>query len=235
MTQVKICGLRPGDDLSFTRHPSVTHIGVVFVPASRRYVAPAAARAITAAARDCRVLGVFVDEPVHVVREVIQTAGLHGCQLHGNEPPEVCAALRADGWTVWKALSVPPAVASQASVLADLVSKAAVYAPCVDALLFDAAPPQGAAPGVTGGHGQPWAWDVLPALVAGIARRVARLPAVWVAGGLNAKTIPNLLRVFRPDGIDVSSGAEVDGRKSLPKVNEILEVVNRFDAAERVP
>jgi len=48
----------------------------------------------------------------------------------------------------------------------------------------------------------------------------------FVAGGLNAKNIPDLLKVCRPDGVDVNSGVEVaPGIKSAEQIKEIKELL----------
>lgn len=48
----------------------------------------------------------------------------------------------------------------------------------------------------------------------------------FVAGGLTAQNIPELLNVCRPDGVDVNSGVEVaPGIKSAERIKEIRELL----------
>jgi phosphoribosylanthranilate isomerase len=66
------------------------------------------------------------------------------------------------------------------------------------------------------GTGKPFDWKVLES---------ARRP-FFVAGGLNAQNIPDLLKVCRPDGVDVNSGVELTpGIKSAERIKEIKELL----------
>jgi len=66
------------------------------------------------------------------------------------------------------------------------------------------------------GTGKTFNWKVLES---------AKRP-FFVAGGLNVQNIPNLLKVFRPDGVDVNSGVEVaPGIKSVERIKEIKELL----------
>jgi phosphoribosylanthranilate isomerase len=48
----------------------------------------------------------------------------------------------------------------------------------------------------------------------------------FVAGGLNAQNLPDLLKVCRPDGVDLNSGVEVaPGIKSAERIQEIKELL----------
>jgi phosphoribosylanthranilate isomerase len=218
-TQLKICGLLPGDDLSFASHPAVTHVGLVFVEGSRRHVAPDQARALIRhlPPETCPV-GVFVNQPTDQIKRTVEEAGLAVAQLHGNEPPEDCRQLRSGGIRVWKAIPVPRENPNPRAI-AEAMSR---YVPDVDALLLDAAPPRGVG-SVTGGHGASWDWSILGRVMDVL--RDAALPPLWIAGGLHPGNVRDLLRCFRPAGIDVSSGVEVGGRKSPVKIREMLEAV----------
>lgn len=227
MTSVKICGLHPSDDFSFTKSDVVTHVGVIFVPQSRRYVSPTEARKITSAvAPNCQVMGVFVNEPLTKVAHVLRESGANGAQLHGAETPDDCAALRRDGFITWKALSVPssPDVSHLSSLM---FHQALKYAQSIDALLLDAKPTDSAKQNVTGGHGQPFEWSLLPAFLERW-REETNVP-VFVAGGLRPNNIESLLALCNPDGIDVSSGVEEHGRKSTPLIHDLIEKVERHD------
>ncbi|GMA60871.1 hypothetical protein GCM10025859_13110 [Alicyclobacillus fastidiosus] len=146
--QVKICGLQPDDELSFTEHPRVSHVGFVFVEASKRFVHPSRARRATVRlAADTEAVGVFANATVDEIASTVAVAGLDIAQLHGDESPEVCRDLQQRGFRVWKAIQVP----SEGAQLDDVRREVHRYATCTDAILLDAKPPTGA--GVTGGTG----------------------------------------------------------------------------------
>jgi phosphoribosylanthranilate isomerase len=218
-TQLKICGLLPGDDLSFASHPTVTHVGFVFVEGSRRRVMPDQARAlIRHLPPETSAVGVFVNQPTNQIKRTAEEAGLAVAQLHGNEAPEDCRRLRTDGIRVWKAISVPREN-PDSHAIAEAIGR---FAPDVDALLLDAAPPRGAGK-VTGGHGTAWDWSIVGRVMDVLGE--AALPPLWIAGGLHPGNVRDLLRCVRPAGIDVSSGVEIGGRKSQLKIREMIEAV----------
>ncbi|CAM3929219.1 phosphoribosylanthranilate isomerase [Alicyclobacillus pomorum] len=229
MTCVKICGLRPGDDLRFTADKVVTHIGFVLVPQSRRYVEPSAVGDMvrTVPSDTVKSVGVFVNASVSTVDAIMKTARLEVAQLHGNETPSDCRQLREQGRTVWKSICVP----LQHADVNRLAERVLQYAEVVDAILLDAAPPKEAG-SVSGGHGVAWDWSILKEMAA--ACEGASLPPLWVAGGIRPDNVQSLLSNFRPYGIDVSSGVERAGRKDPNKIIELIKAVSRSEQQSNV-
>ncbi|MFT8243307.1 phosphoribosylanthranilate isomerase [Roseomonas sp. BN140053] len=195
MTEVKICGLNDAAGLEAAWRAGADYVGFVFIPASPRAVTPAAAAALSAAlpsraAGGPSRVGLFLDPADAEVAAVLAALPLDFLQLHGEETPERCAALRARfGIPVMKALGVATA--------ADLLLLEA-YAPAVDRFLLDAKPPPGAA--LPGGNALRFDW----ALLAGHA-----VPRPWLlAGGLTPDNVAEALGRSGAPGVDVSSGVE---------------------------
>ncbi|WP_304458151.1 phosphoribosylanthranilate isomerase [Alicyclobacillus sendaiensis] len=218
---LKICGLRPGDDLSFLRHPAVTHVGVVMVPASRRYVAPEDAGPLVRAAKrirpDVTAVAVVSGGSCDEIGEAARRAGVDVVQLHGGEPQGIEDRLRKAGFQVWRAVAFDPGD-DETSFLDTVRSHAAV----ADAVLFDAKPPSDAKPGVTGGHGRTFDWDRLTQMA------VAFNFYWWVAGGITPENVRDLLRRVRPVGIDVSSGVEAGGRKDVGRIHQLIQAMEAW-------
>jgi len=215
--QLKICGLQLGDDLSFTEHPVVTHVGFIRVPASRRCVSPEAMRSMIGDIRSAvQTVAVYVDESPEIILREQETAHFDIVQLHGQESIEHCAYLRERGLRLWKSVSVK----SFASI-ADVTSQIAAYSGHVEAILLDAMPPypapQELSPLLSGGNGQVFDWDILPKL-----ETAATSPDIWVAGGIRPENVQKLLNTFWPIGIDVSSGVERSGRKSIERIYQMI-------------
>jgi len=218
---LKICGIRPGDDLSFLRHPVVTHVGVVMVPASRRYVSPDEAGDLVRAAKrirpDVTAVAVVSGGSSEEIAEAVKRAGVDVVQLHGGEPWHVAEQLREAGFRVWRAVAFDPG--DDVPAFLDALRSYASYA---DAILFDAKPPADAKPGVTGGHGRAFDWDCLAEIVRAFSFNW------WVAGGITPGNVRDLLRRVRPVGIDVSSGVEVGGRKDVRRIDQLIQAMEAW-------
>ena len=97
MTVVKICGLTKLEDACWAWQCGADFLGFIFVRSSPRYIVPMeAARIIRAlVAQDCkaRFVGVFANESIETVCQVVSECSLHLVQLHGGEKPDYARAL----------------------------------------------------------------------------------------------------------------------------------------------
>ena len=148
---IKICGIASPAALDAVIAARADYAGLVFFPPSPRNVTltDAAALGARASGRIGRV-GLFVDADDALLADAVAAARLDAIQLHGHEPPQRAAELRARfGIPVWKALSIASA---------DDVAKAAAYVGAVDLVLFDAKTPKGTLPG---GMGLSFDWTLV--------------------------------------------------------------------------
>lgn len=207
--RVKICGIMQPDQGAAIARAGATALGFICVAASPRYVTPGQIKAILDALPpeapvDC--VGVFANADADDITHVVRTAGLTAVQLHGDEPPALCAALRErlPGLELIKAFRVRDA---------DTLAAAIAYGPHVDTLLLDAY-----RPGVLGGTGDTLDWDQLQNF---------RPPCPWLlAGGLTPENAPRAIARAHPDGIDLSSGLERSpGDKDLGRVRDLFRAV----------
>ncbi|QQE76798.1 phosphoribosylanthranilate isomerase [Alicyclobacillus sp. SO9] len=227
MTQLKICGIQPGDDLSFTEEPAVHYIGIIFVRKSRRYVHPVNAKLIRESVhQSCRTMGVFVNTPAREVMQTAKTAKLDGVQLHGSETVADCQVLQKAGLRVWKSVT-----AHGHQDLQRMREAVLQYSAVTDAILLDApAPSNESNEGVTGGFGLQFDWSLLPLLFDDDF--LAKMPSsseIWIAGGLKPANLHQLRKYWHPFGIDVSSGVEENGRKSPQRISDMIEAVKQLD------
>ena len=188
----KICGINDAAAMQAAAAAGADLIGFVFFPPSPRAVTPAQAASIAGpgAAPGPAKVGLFVDPEDALIETVLAALPLDVIQLHGEETPARCAAIRARfGVSVMKAFGI--ATAEDLSQLAD-------YAPAVDRFLLDAKAPPGAP--LPGGNAAPFDWT----LMAGRA-----IPRPWLlAGGLTPGNVADAIRVSAAPGVDVSSGVE---------------------------
>lgn len=218
---VKICGLSTPEALNAALDAGADMVGLVFHPRSPRYVGLERAAMLASQARgQARVVALVVDADDDLLTAVRKAVGPDLWQLHGQEPPERAAALRASlaGLTM-KAIGV--------SVAADLTA-VSPYAAVADRILLDAKPPKDAL--YPGGHGRPFDWDILKALD-------PRQPFL-LSGGLTPDNVHAAVRAVRGmglslTGVDVSSGVEsAPGVKDPAKIKDFIAAA-RAAAAER--
>ncbi len=179
--RVKVCGVTRLEDALAAARLGVDALGFNFWPGSRRFVTPAAARAIVARLPPFVVpVGVFVNQPEGELRAVAGETGIQVFQLHGEEPPGLCARLPLP---VLKAIPV-----DQVTSLSRLLSYE------VQGFLLDT-PSRG-----FGGTGRPFDWT--------LAAGVSEAAPVVLAGGLTPENVADAIRAVRPWAVDVASGVE---------------------------
>ena len=203
MTRIKICGITRVEDALAAAACAADAIGLVFYEPSPRHVSIAqAGRLVAALPPFVSVVGLFVDAPAALVREVLAQVPLDLLQFHGAENPEYCAQF---GRPYLKAIRVKCGV--------DLLQCAADFSGA-KALLLDAH-----VEGLPGGTGVCFDWQLIP----------PGLPCtVILSGGLDAENVAAAILQVRPYAVDVSSGVELSkGIKSAAKIAALVNEVKR--------
>ena len=102
MFHVKICGVCHQGDLPAIAAAGADAVGLNFYPNSKRFLSEREADEVAAAVpRELARVGVFVNATGAAMLAAAQRFQLDYLQLHGDEPPEQLAELRA--WPVIKA------------------------------------------------------------------------------------------------------------------------------------
>lgn len=199
VVHVKICGVTSVEDALACVDAGASSIGVNFVSSSPRCVSVETARAIAVAVGErALVVGVVADLEVDAMRRLKDEAQLGCLQLHGDERPEVVAALLPHAY---KALRI----AGEWDV-----ARAGLYPG--EYILVDAK-----VEGVLGGTGRVFDWDLVRDLAS--ARRLT------LAGGLTPENVAAAVRAVRPFAVDVASGVEGASprKKDLSRVRDFIE------------
>jgi phosphoribosylanthranilate isomerase len=208
LTRVKICGITETVHARAATEAGADFIGVVIAP-SPRQVTPDKAREIMAVVKDQNpatpVVGVFVNTPAPTVNFLATYCGLDWVQLSGNETWEYCQHIEKP---VIKAVHIS-AECTEDELLAQLESGRQLLSTRPPVFLLDTF-----AEKQYGGTGQAFPWE--------IARQAAAEFPVIIAGGLNSENVGQVITSLQPWGVDVSSGVEDNGAKSVKKIRAFI-------------
>jgi phosphoribosylanthranilate isomerase len=202
--KVKICGITRVDDALAATRLGADALGFNFWPRSKRYIAPADARAIVRRLPPLvTAVGVFVDASRDEILRAADSSGIQVAQLHGDEPPELCASL--------------PLPVLKAIRITDAHALAALAAYEVSGFLLDAPSPG------YGGSGTTFDWS--------LAAEAAQVVPVVLAGGLTPENVAEAIRTVRPWGVDVASGVETSpGVKDADRMRRFIEAAKKETA-----
>lgn len=197
MTRIKLCGLQSLNDVITANAVQPDYIGFVFAKTSKRFVTPQTAEELRKKLDSkIAVVGVFVNEPVEIVAELLNKEIIDMAQLHGNESEEYITLLRKKtDKKLIKAFSVNEAKNLKAA-----------YSCSADYILLDSG---------SGGTGKSFDWSILQ----GFDR------PYFLAGGLNINNVSEAVSRLHPYAVDVSSGVETDGRKDDVKMAAFVNAV----------
>ena len=95
MTRIKFCGLTRPCDIEAANELKPDYIGFVFARKSKRYVDPAAAKELKVLLDpEIKVVGVFVDEDLEKLADLLNNRVIDLAQLHGSEDEDYIRRLR---------------------------------------------------------------------------------------------------------------------------------------------
>lgn len=204
--KVKICGLTTLEDARYCAGAGADFLGFIQFPQSPRYINPDAAREIIAWVYGPETVGVFVNEKADTVNRIADAANFAWVQLHGDEPPEVCARMERP---VIKAFRIPPDATAE-----QVRARMEPYREHVAFFLLDTHHPT-----LWGGTGVPFDWQQARALTADFP--------ILLAGGLRADNVEDAVRQARPLGVDLSSSLEAaPGKKDFDKMAAFFDTFN---------
>ncbi len=202
---IKICGIKNEDTLMCCEKNSVDFFGMIFYPKSPRNISFDKASNLQKISSSLNIngVGVFVNENIVQIQEIIKTLKLRFIQLHGSENEEYVRVLKKFGVKIIKSISI--------SRKRDL-KKINEYK-SVDYFLFDYKPLKGELPG---GNSKSFDWNILNNL---------QTDKPWfLSGGINISNIEQVFDNINPFGVDLSSGVEKElGIKDNDIINNFID------------
>ena len=198
MTKIKLCGLTRPCDIEYVNELLPEYIGFVFAPKSRRYISPEKAEVLREHLDDrITPVGVFVDEKIEVIADLIKRKIIVIVQLHGNESEQYIEDLR-------RVIDCPVIKAFRIESEADIVSANNSSA---DYVLLDSG----------GGTGKVFDHSLL--------KDIAR--PYFLAGGLTPENVETAVKQLKSFAVDVSSSLETDGFKDKIKMTAFVNAVRK--------
>jgi len=203
MTKIKICGITNREDALLAANLGVDALGFVFAE-SPRQVSPEEAREIISHLPPLLVkAGVFVNESLSRILEIVDFCQLNLVQLSGDEDDQFCLKLNRPYVKVFKVFD--------ARILKLIKTHPSPY------FILDTYEK-----GKGGGTGKTFYWE--------IAKMAVNVGRVILAGGLTPENLYEALEEVKPYGVDVSSGVEERPRKKdRSKLFQFVETVRVWD------
>ncbi len=198
MAKIKICGLRFDEDIDYANELLPEYVGFVFWNRSKRYITPEEAGRLRARLDPkIKTVGVFVDEDIAVVEDLLKRGIIKIAQLHGDEGEAYIQRIKADmQCRIMKAFKVKSAD--------DIIAANNSHA---DMVLLDSGM----------GTGETFDWSLI--------KSVNR--PYFLAGGLTPENVGKAIEELDPFAVDASSSLETDGRKDRQKIKAFIDEVRK--------
>lgn len=203
---IKVCGMREPQNIRAIERLGIDMMGFIFHPASPRYVSRRPDYLPDAATRT----GVFVDADADTILRSVEEFGLRAVQLHGNETPDVCRALRR--------ILPPHTIIIKAVPITseEDLNRTSDYADTCDYILFETRCT------TYGGSGRRFDWSLLD-------RYRGPLPFI-LSGGIGLDAVDTIAALRHPmmAGIDLNSRFETaPALKDAEKIRQFINELNQ--------
>ena len=192
--KIKFCGMRRAEDIAALNELKPDFAGFILAKGFKRTITYKEAEDLGRALDpEIKKVGVFVNDDVETVAELVKKAVIDIPQLHGDEDEEYIKKLR----TLCDAEIIKVFKIKTEEDVAKAVACSA------DHILLDAGT----------GEGKTFEWQLIKEL---------KRPYI-LAGGLDADNITEAVKALHPWGVDVSSGIETNGIKDPEKMIKFLK------------
>ncbi len=202
---IKICGIQNKENLFCCEKNKVDFFGMIFYKKSPRNISFENANELQKLSKELNIngVGVFVNENINKLIELINYLELKFVQLHGEEDYNYINQLKKLKIQIIKKISVKEI---------EDIYKINNYSNA-DFFLFDYKPKNNELPG---GNSKSFNWDLLNYL---------KTTKPWfLSGGINIDNIEHIKRKILPFGIDLSSGVEKElGIKDNQTINNFMD------------
>tara|TARA_Y100001970_G_scaffold105869_1_gene132606 strand:+ start:11214 stop:11846 length:633 start_codon:yes stop_codon:yes gene_type:complete len=202
----KICGLKNINSILCCEKHNVDFYGMIFYSKSPRNIQIEEAKELVKSSNDLKIkpVGVFVNQKLQELLNIISFLDLKFVQLHGEEDQNYIDELKKN-----KEINIIKKVSINKAE--DLLKINQIKN--IEYFLFDYKPQKNELPG---GNSKSFDWSLL---------REKKINLPWfLSGGINENNIKKISKIVNPDGIDLSSGVEdTRGIKSIEKIDNLFK------------
>lgn len=199
--RLKVCGLR--DNISEVAALRPDYLGVIFYKKSPRFVEDDFE--MPDLDESTKKVGVFVNESLGKIKQLVKQYKLDFVQLHGNESVSYCDQLMSDGTGIIKAFQMDEDFDFEMLKSYDAV---------VDYFLFDTKTIG------YGGSGKSFKWEIL--------KKYSMEKEYFLSGGIGLDNIDDLRKIDlnMVHALDVNSRFEVSpGLKDIELLQELFDII----------
>lgn len=207
--KIKTCGLFREEDINYANELKPDYIGFVFAESKRKVGVEKAYNLKNKLDKEIKSVGVFVNDNLDFILNLIREKIIDIIQLHGNEDNDFLDNLKTK--TNAKIIKFIP-VENADSILNSLN----IFS---DFILLD---------NLKGGVGKTFNWNYLKEAFE-LNKKFIEVfnEKYFLAGGLNKENINEALK-FNPYCVDLSGGLETDGIKDFEKMKYIINITKNY-------
>ena len=207
-SKIKICGIKKIDTLKCCIQNNINYFGLIFYKKSPRYISYESALDLINYSKNKKIfsVGVFVNENIENLNQILKKLNFNFIQLHGEENNQYIKDIKKNYKVkIIKVVSV--------STLND-IKKVTKY-PNSDLFLFDYKPSKKELPG---GNAKKFNWSLLKEI---------KIEKPWfLSGGINMNNINDIKNYAIPYGIEVASG--VEEKPGIKNNKKIVSLINTY-------
>lgn len=207
MVKIKICGLRREEDISYVNECNPDYVGFVFAKSRRQVTREQAKHLRSQLNAGIIPVGVFVNEEMETIAELVLDGIIDVVQLHGEETEQDIERLRE---LTNKKVKIIKAIRVESK---SDIEKSREFS--ADYLLFDTFSKE-----EYGGTGKTFDWTLL---------KEVQVP-FFLAGGISSTNIKEAADCVTPYAFDVSSAVETDGCKDREKILSLMDRTRQINA-----
>jgi len=196
---VKVCGMQNQQQVELL-DGHVEYIGFIFYSKSKRFVQT------TSKTIHAQRVGVFVDESIETIKEIVARNSIDVIQLHGDESPEMCRE-------IGKQIPIIKSFGLDANFdFKQLIP----FEGHIDYFLFDTKTP------LKGGSGVQFDWSIL--------NRYNLSTPFILSGGIDEGSIASIKKIYHPKliGIDINSRFEISpANKDVQRIKKFIHELRK--------